>query len=92
MGSEEFYPEEWPVRQVEIAGLWIDTHPVTVAEFRLLLSPDVIDFAQPVQVTVNGKVVFSGRIRKDLATLQKWTAADDDRTMLYGAELAVTAP
>ena len=34
MGSADFYPEERPVRQVEVDGLWMDDHPVTVAEFR----------------------------------------------------------
>ncbi|HXD65509.1 MAG TPA: SUMF1/EgtB/PvdO family nonheme iron enzyme, partial [Solirubrobacteraceae bacterium] len=34
MGSEAFYPEEAPVRRVEVDGFWIDEHPVTVAEFR----------------------------------------------------------
>jgi formylglycine-generating enzyme required for sulfatase activity len=33
MGSDEFYPEEKPVRAVEVAGFWMDPHPVTVAEF-----------------------------------------------------------
>jgi sulfatase modifying factor 1 len=34
MGSEDFYPEERPVRRVEVDGFWMDEHPVTVAEFR----------------------------------------------------------
>src|SRR4051812_9157400 len=34
MGSEDFYPEEGPVRDVDAAGFAIDRHPVTVAEFR----------------------------------------------------------
>jgi formylglycine-generating enzyme required for sulfatase activity len=34
MGSEDFYPEERPVRDVEVDGFWMDEHPVTVAEFR----------------------------------------------------------
>jgi formylglycine-generating enzyme required for sulfatase activity len=34
MGSEDFYPEEGPVRRVEVEGFWIDERPVTVAEFR----------------------------------------------------------
>ena len=34
MGSDRFYPEERPVREVSVSGLWIDRHPVTVAEFR----------------------------------------------------------
>src|SRR5262249_5989738 len=34
MGSDRFYPEERPVREVSVGGFWIDRHPVTVAEFR----------------------------------------------------------
>jgi sulfatase modifying factor 1 len=34
MGSEDFYPEEGPVHQVTVDGFWIDTHPVTNADFR----------------------------------------------------------
>jgi formylglycine-generating enzyme required for sulfatase activity len=34
MGSEDFYPEEGPVRRVEVEGFWMDERPVTVAQFR----------------------------------------------------------
>jgi formylglycine-generating enzyme len=34
MGSDNFYPEERPVRHTTVDGFWIDQHPVTVAEFR----------------------------------------------------------
>ena len=34
MGSEDFYPEEGPVRRVGVEGFWIDERLVTVAEFR----------------------------------------------------------
>ena len=34
MGSADFYPEERPVRIVEVDAFLIDAHPVTVAEFR----------------------------------------------------------
>jgi predicted esterase len=63
-----------------------------VAAFTLLLSPDTIDFARPVVVTVNGKQVHSGIIKKDVSTLMKWAARDNDRTALYGAELTVVVP
>ena len=33
MGSEAFYPEEAPVREVEVGGFWVDPTPVTVAQF-----------------------------------------------------------
>ena len=29
MGSDDFYPEERPVHQVEVDGFWVDRHPVT---------------------------------------------------------------
>jgi hypothetical protein len=63
-----------------------------VSDFRLLLSPDAVDFTKPVQVTVNGAQAFTGMIKKDLATLLKWAARDNDRTTLYGAELHVAVP
>jgi sulfatase modifying factor 1 len=34
MGSDEFYPEERPVREAAVGPFAIDRHPVTVAEFR----------------------------------------------------------
>jgi formylglycine-generating enzyme len=34
MGSQDFYPEEGPVRRVAVDGFWIDERPVTVADFR----------------------------------------------------------
>ena len=63
-----------------------------VAAFTLLLSPEAIDFGQPVVVTVNGKQVFSGPAKKDLGTLMKWAARDNDRTVLYAAELPISVP
>ena len=60
-----------------------------VQAFTLLLSPDVFDFNQPVKVVANGKEVFNGRVERSLQTLLKWAAKDNDRTMLYGAELHI---
>jgi sulfatase modifying factor 1 len=34
MGSDDFYPEERPVREVAVEGFWMDTHLVTAADFR----------------------------------------------------------
>src|SRR3546814_20926315 len=33
MGSEHFYPEEAPLRQVRVDGFWIDAAPVTNRDF-----------------------------------------------------------
>jgi predicted esterase len=63
-----------------------------VAAFTILLSPDAIDFGRPVNVTINGKQVFSGAVKKDASTLLRWAARDNDRTSLYGAELKIAVP
>jgi predicted esterase len=63
-----------------------------VRAFTLLLSPDAVDFAAPVSVTVNAATVFKGTVAKDVAVLLKWAARDADRTRLYGAELRVQIP
>lgn len=63
-----------------------------VAAFTLLLSPDVVDFARPVVVTVNGKQAFSGLVQKSVDALTRWAARDNDRTVLYGAELTIAVP
>jgi acetyl esterase/lipase len=60
-----------------------------VAELTLLLSPEAFDFSQPVKVQANGRVVFNGRVEPSVATLLKWAARDNDRTMTFGAELHV---
>src|SRR6266516_1670518 len=33
MGSEDFYPEERPVREVSVDGFWMDCHEVTNEQF-----------------------------------------------------------
>jgi pimeloyl-ACP methyl ester carboxylesterase len=60
-----------------------------VEAFTLLLSPDAFDFSKPVTVIADGKTVFDGRVTKSVATLMKWAARDNDRTMLFGAELPI---
>jgi len=60
-----------------------------VGGFTVLASPDVFDFARPVTVIADGRTVFSGRLGPSVATLMKWAAIDNDRTMLYGAEIHV---
>ena len=63
-----------------------------VGAFTILLSPDVIDFSRPVKVLLNDAVAFEGRVQPSVATLMKWAARDNDRTMMFGAELHVQVP
>ena len=80
-----------PSARVDVVktGNAVDAHTRGVAAFTLLLSPDAFDFSQPVRVVVNGRVRFEGRVQRNLATLMKWAARDNDRTMLFGAELRI---
>jgi hypothetical protein len=63
-----------------------------VAAFTLLLSPDMFDFARAITVVANGRTVFNGRVTPSVRTLLKWAARDNDRTMLFGAELPIALP
>ena len=60
-----------------------------VKEFTLLLSPDQFDFSRNIVVRVNGRVAFDAKVEKNVETLRKWAARDNDRTMLFGAELKI---
>ena len=60
-----------------------------VTAFTLLVSPDQFDVDKSVKVFANGRTVFDAKIKKDLRTLLKWAAIDNDRTMLFGAEVRV---
>ena len=72
MGSSDFYPEERPVRQVQVDDIWIDEHQVTNAQFRRFVkdtghttvaerAPEAADFpgADPADL-VPGSQVFVG--------------------------------
>jgi sulfatase modifying factor 1 len=64
MGSEQFYPEEAPVRTVVVPDLWVDEHPVTNAEFRRFVTATG-------HVMVAGSLVF--RPTSGPVPLDDWT-------------------
>jgi dienelactone hydrolase len=63
-----------------------------VQQFTVLLSPDAIDFDKRVEVRVNGMPAFSGTVKKETGVLKKWAERDNDRSMLYAAELKIAVP
>ena len=63
-----------------------------VTAFTLLLSPDRFDFSQPIKVIANGREVFNQRVERSVKTLRKWAERDNDRTMLYAAEINIKLP
>jgi hypothetical protein len=77
--------------RVDVArnGNTFDARTRGVRRFALLLSPEAVDLSRPVTVTVNGRAAFDGMVAKDRAVLLKWAARDNDREVLYAAELDV---
>jgi formylglycine-generating enzyme len=81
MGSENFYPEEAPVRHVSVDSFWIDVHTVTNREFSRFVrktgfvtvaerQPDANDFPGAVDV-FPGALVF--RPTTGPVDLRDWT-------------------
>ena len=90
--GKELFPRALPSGRVDLTrrGNAIEMRTRGVAELTLLLSPDVFDFSQPIVVSANGHVVAERRVEPSVAMLVKWAARDNDRTMLFGAELHLT--
>lgn len=87
MGSEDFYPEERPVRRVAVDGFWIDRLQVTNAQYRSFVEatgwvteaekrPDPALYpGAPAEILVPGALVFtptSGPV--DLRDYSQWWA------------------
>jgi hypothetical protein len=90
----DIFPRTRPSGRVDVErnGNVIVARSRGVREFTLLISPDAFELGQPISVQVNGKPAFDGVVKADVATLFKWAARDNDRTMLYAAELKVQVP
>jgi hypothetical protein len=89
--GKELFPRGRTSGRVDLnrRGNQVEMRTRGVSELTLLLSPDAFDFSQPIVVTANGRIVSEGRVEPSVATLAKWAARDNDRTMLFGAELHV---
>ncbi|OFV90333.1 MAG: hypothetical protein A3G76_12995 [Acidobacteria bacterium RIFCSPLOWO2_12_FULL_65_11] len=89
--SQTLFDRRRPSGRVDLtrAGNLVKANSRGVAEFTLLLSPEVFDFSKPVRVETNGRLAFEGLVERSVATLATWAARDNDRTMLFGAELHV---
>lgn len=62
-----------------------------VERFTLMVNPLEVNLADPVMVSVNGRVVFMGAARPSMEAVFN-SVADLDRGMLYGAELNIEVP
>jgi hypothetical protein len=85
------FPRAKPSGRVDIVrrGNVVEASTEGVRAFTLLLSPSIFDFRRPITVVANGRTVFEGVVEPSVATLLKWAARDNDRTMVFGAELKI---
>jgi len=72
----------------------IDGNTVTMqirrlATFEILVSPEVFDIDAPLRVMVNGRTLFEGKVRPDVAFMLEQAAVDLDRKMVYAAKLSI---
>src|SRR2546425_9246015 len=89
--SDAMFPRQRESGRIDLTrtGNRVEARSRGVAAFTLLLSPDQFDLNRAVTVVVNGRTVFDGKVQRDIRTLLKWAARDNDRTMLFSAELHV---
>lgn len=89
--SDAMFPRQRESGRIDLIrrGNRVEARSRGVAAFTLLVSPDQFDLSRAVTVVVNGRTVFDGIVQKDIRTLLKWAARDNDRTMLFAAELQV---
>jgi len=90
--ARPLFPRSRPSGRVDLVreGNTIRATTRGVAELTLLISPDAFDLARPITVVADGRPVFAGRVEPSVATLMKWAARDNDRTMLFGGEIRVS--
>jgi len=91
LGTDPLFGRPKVPGRVDLAKSGNTVHATTkgVTAFTLLLSPDRFDFSQPVVVTANGREVFREKVQPSVDTLLKWAVRDNDRTMLYAAEIKI---
>ena len=82
----------WGSLRAEAKGNRIEVACLGVGSFELLLSPRLVDLGKPVEVVVNGAPAFSGPVAPDLRFLLEQALADGDRSLVYGARIAVAVP
>jgi membrane-associated protease RseP (regulator of RpoE activity) len=92
--SAAMFPRQRESGRVDLTrtGNRVDAKSRGVAAFTLLLSPGQFDLNRAVTVAVNGRTVLDGMVQRDIRTLLKWAARDNDRTMLFAAELQIVVP
>ena len=85
------FPRRKPSGRVDLVrrGNVVEASTEGVRAFTLLLSPSLFDFRRPITIVANGRTAFEGMVQPSVATLLKWASRDNDRTMVFGAEVNI---
>ena len=82
-------PRPWGRVELEREGNTVRAATRRVARFTLLVSPDELDLSRPIEVVVDGKMLFRGVVEPSLEVLVRWALVDDDRRLLFAAEIPI---
>ncbi len=92
--AEAMFPPELESGRIDLAraGNRVEARTRGVGAFTLLLSPDQFNLNRALTVVVNGRTVFEAVVPKTIRTVLTWAARDNDRTLLFAAELPIEVP
>lgn len=72
---------------VTATGNTIEVLTRNVTKYTLLLSAGQFDFSAPFKIITNNMLSFEGVLQPQVQSLLKWNQLDNDRTMLFAAEI-----
>lgn len=75
--------------EVEVNHNTIKVRSENIKKYTFLISPSQFDMNVPVTIWINDRKHFEQIVKPDVRTLLKWNSIDQDRTMLYAAELSI---
>ena len=70
----------------------IELASVNARRMRIHLHPRMLDLTRPITATVNGAVVFRGRVEPDLAMMLRLVREFDDRGRIFHAAIDLEVP
>jgi hypothetical protein len=76
------------LRPLRLAG----NAPENVKRFRVLLSPEMVDFKKPLHVLLNGEKAFDGPISSSLAYGLQYLDQHRDPGTIFVGEVALSNP
>ena len=60
-----------------------------IRKYTLLISPEHFDISKPITIYTNNKLSYEGIVPKNIKVLLKYYSLDNDREMLFSAELPI---